>query len=144
MIERIAAAPLSMDRAHGGLRRPAGSGSRGFGRLVWGLGPVPVRVLAAHGCERYSTVLPGARGRTVVVLVHLARLLAGRVDGIILSDFEQGGIGPDLFRHACLIELKGLVSKRADSRYRGGRSPNRVKIKNPNLPAMNRALDAFS
>ena len=75
---------------------------------------------------------------------HLARLLAGRVDGIILSDFEQGEIGPDLFRHACLFELKGLVSKCADSRYRGGRSPNRVKIKNPNLPAMNRALDAFS
>ena len=32
----------------------------------------------------------------------LARLLARRVDGIFLSDFEQGEIGPDLFRHACL------------------------------------------
>jgi bifunctional non-homologous end joining protein LigD len=30
----------------------------------------------------------------------LARLLARRVDGIFLSDFEQGEIGPDLFRHA--------------------------------------------
>jgi hypothetical protein len=32
----------------------------------------------------------------------LARLLARRIDGIFLSDFEQGEIGPDLFRHACL------------------------------------------
>ena len=30
----------------------------------------------------------------------LARLLARRVNGIFLSDFEQGEIGPDLFRHA--------------------------------------------
>ena len=37
----------------------------------------------------------------------LARLLARRVDGIFLSDFEQGEIGPDLFRHACLMGLEG-------------------------------------
>src|SRR6476660_5449705 len=34
---------------------------------------------------------------------NLARLLARRIDGIFLSDFEQGEIGPDLFRHACLM-----------------------------------------
>ncbi len=34
---------------------------------------------------------------------NLQRLLARRVDGIFLSDFEQGEIGPDLFRHACLM-----------------------------------------
>jgi DNA-binding CsgD family transcriptional regulator len=44
----------------------------------------------------------------------LARLLARRVDGIFLSDFEQGEIGPELFRHACLMGLEGLVSKRAE------------------------------
>ena len=44
---------------------------------------------------------------------NLARLLARRVDGIFLSDFEQGEIGPDLFRHACLMGLEGLVSKHA-------------------------------
>ena len=37
----------------------------------------------------------------------LSRLLARRVDGICLSDFEQGEIGPDLFRHACLIGQVG-------------------------------------
>jgi len=38
---------------------------------------------------------------------NLARLLARRMDGIFLSDFEQGEIGPDLFRHACLMGLDG-------------------------------------
>ena len=46
---------------------------------------------------------------------NLARLLARRVDGIFLSDFEQGEIGPDLFRHACLMGLEGLVSKHRES-----------------------------
>ena len=53
---------------------------------------------------------------------NLARLLARRVDGIHLAPFEQGEIGPELFRHACLMGLEGLVSKHRDSVYRGGRS----------------------
>ena len=60
----------------------------------------------------------------------LARLLARRVDGIFLSDFEQGEIGPDLFRHACLMGLEGLVSKHRDRPCRAGRSPYWVKVKN--------------
>jgi bifunctional non-homologous end joining protein LigD len=51
---------------------------------------------------------------------NLARLLARRVDGIHLAPLEQGEIGPDLFRHACLMGLEGLVSKHRDSAYRGG------------------------
>ena len=39
---------------------------------------------------------------------NLSRLLARRVDGIFLSDFEQGEIGPELFRHACLMGLSLL------------------------------------
>ena len=56
--------------------------------------------------------------------------LARRVDGIFLSDFEQGEIGPDLFRHACLMGLEGLVSKHRERVYRGGRSDRWVKVKN--------------
>jgi hypothetical protein len=40
--------------------------------------------------------------------------------------------------------LEGLVSKRKDSRYRAGRSPDWIKVKNPASPAMRRAKDAFS
>ena len=54
---------------------------------------------------------------------NLSRLLARRVDGIFLSDFEQGEIGPDLFRHACLIGLEGLVSKHKDRPYRAWSLP---------------------
>jgi ATP-dependent DNA ligase len=53
---------------------------------------------------------------------NLARLLARRADGIHLAPFEQGEIGPDLFRAACDMMLEGLVSKRRDSRYRPGSS----------------------
>jgi bifunctional non-homologous end joining protein LigD len=55
---------------------------------------------------------------------NLARLLARRPEGIFVSDFEQGEIGPDLFRKACEFGLEGLVSKRRDSPYRAGRSPS--------------------
>ena len=72
---------------------------------------------------------------------NLHRLLARRVDGIHLAPFEQGEIGPDLFRHACLMGLEGLVSKHRDSLYRGGRSPRWIKVKNRNHPAFARVLD---
>ena len=54
-------------------------------------------------------------------MASLSRLLARRVDGICLSYLEQGEIGPDLFRHACLMGLEGTVSKHRESLYRGGR-----------------------
>jgi ATP-dependent DNA ligase len=73
----------------------------------------------------------------------LARLLARRVDGIFLSDFEQGEIGPDLFRHACLMGLEGLVSKHRESIYRGGRYDRWVKVKNRQHPAFSRVQDQF-
>jgi bifunctional non-homologous end joining protein LigD len=73
---------------------------------------------------------------------NLSRPFVRRVDGIFLSDFEQGEIGPDLFRHACLLGLEGLVSKHRDRPYRAGRSPHWVKMKNPKHPAMTRVQDA--
>jgi ATP-dependent DNA ligase len=43
---------------------------------------------------------------------NLERLLWGRPDGIFVSPFENGAIGPDLFRKACEFGIEGLVSKR--------------------------------
>jgi ATP-dependent DNA ligase len=40
--------------------------------------------------------------------------------------------------------LEGLVSKRADSRYRSGRSPDWIKVKNRQHPAMERVMEAMS
>jgi ATP-dependent DNA ligase len=72
---------------------------------------------------------------------NLARLLTRRVDGIHLAPFETGEIGPDLFRHACLMGLEGLVSKHRDSRYRAGRFDRWIKVKNRAHPAFSRVMD---
>ncbi len=42
---------------------------------------------------------------------HLARLLARRPEGIFVSDFQQGEIGPDLFRWACKFGSEDWVRK---------------------------------
>ena len=73
---------------------------------------------------------------------NLQRLLARRADGIHLAPFEQGEIGPDLFRAACDMMLEGLVSKRKDSRYRAGTSKAWVKVKNKAHPAMSRVKES--
>jgi bifunctional non-homologous end joining protein LigD len=36
-----------------------------------------------------------------------------------------------MFRHACGMGLEGIISKRADSRYKSGRCFSWVKVKNP-------------
>ena len=54
---------------------------------------------------------------------NLARLLARRPDGIFVASFEQGAIGPDLFRAACNMRLEGLVSKRVDRPIAAGEAP---------------------
>jgi ATP-dependent DNA ligase len=75
---------------------------------------------------------------------NLERLLRGRPDGIFINPFETGAIGPDLFWAACRMGLEGLVSKRADRPYRGGRSKDWIKIKNRQHPALDRVKQAFA
>jgi bifunctional non-homologous end joining protein LigD len=43
-----------------------------------------------------------------------------------------------MVRHGCAMGLKGIVSKRRDRPYRSGRSPDWVKVKNPDAPAAKR------
>jgi bifunctional non-homologous end joining protein LigD len=71
---------------------------------------------------------------------NLDRLLRGRPDGIFINPFESGAIGPDLFRAACDMGLEGLVSKRSDRPYRGGRSPYWIKMKNRGHQAFDRVM----
>lgn len=72
----------------------------------------------------------------------LERLLRGRPDGIFVNPFEQGAIGPELFRAACAHGLEGLVSKRSDRPYRGGRSKDWIKVKNRGHHAFDRVTRA--
>jgi bifunctional non-homologous end joining protein LigD len=73
---------------------------------------------------------------------NLERLLRGRPDGIFVNPFEIGAIGPDLFHAACGMGLEGLVSKRGDSRYRGGRSSHWIKVKNRQHQAFERVMES--
>ncbi|WP_439397312.1 RNA ligase family protein [Bradyrhizobium sp. PMVTL-01] len=74
----------------------------------------------------------------------LRRLLERRPEGIFVSPFEQGEIGPDLFRAACKMGLEGIVSKHRDRPYQAGRSKYWIKVKNRTHPAMYRVMDALA
>ena len=75
-------------------------------------------ILVAHGEDVRKLPL-------IMRKTSLSRLFARRVDGIFLSDFEQG----EIFRHACLLGQEGLMSKHKDRPYRAGPSPHWVKMK---------------
>jgi ATP-dependent DNA ligase len=49
--------------------------------------------------------------------------------------------GDVVFRHACKLGFEGIVSKRLGSRYRSGRSPDWLKFKNPEAPAVKREAE---
>jgi bifunctional non-homologous end joining protein LigD len=54
-------------------------------------------------------------------------------------EHPEGGV---VFQHACKMGLEGIVSKRRlGSRYRSGRSPDWLKFKNPEAPAVKRAAE---
>jgi bifunctional non-homologous end joining protein LigD len=72
----------------------------------------------------------------------LERLLRGQADGIFINPFEIGRIGPDLFQAACRMGLEGIISKRGDRPYQGGRSPYWIKVKNRSHQAFDRAREA--
>ena len=77
-----------------------------------------------------------ARGRAT-----LARLLRKVGGGIRLSEHIDSADGEAVFRHPCVMGLEGIVAKRRDRPYRSGRSPDWVKVKNPNAPAATRVIE---
>jgi bifunctional non-homologous end joining protein LigD len=60
-------------------------------------------------------------------------------DGIRLSEHIEATDGTTIFGHACAMGLEGIVAKRRDRHYKSGRSPDWIKIKNPEHPARARA-----
>ena len=71
----------------------------------------------------------------------LARLLRGAGHGVQLSDHMESTDGVAMFRHACAMGLEGIVAKRRDRPDRSGRSPDWIKIKNPDAPAATRLIE---
>jgi len=71
----------------------------------------------------------------------LASVLAEAGSGLRLNEHLQHDDGELVFRHACKLGLEGIVSKRLGSRYRSGRSPDWLKMKNPDAPAVKREAE---
>jgi bifunctional non-homologous end joining protein LigD len=65
----------------------------------------------------------------------LASIVAKANPGIWFNEHIEGD-GPTVFAHACKMGLEGIVSKRKDSMYRSGRSPDWLKMKNTAAPAV--------
>ena len=75
-----------------------------------------------------------SRKATLVMILAKAGL------GIRFNEHMKGD-GETVFRHACKLGLEGIVSKRTDSAYRSGRSPDWLKMKNANAPAVKREAE---
>ena len=71
----------------------------------------------------------------------LAGLLRGAGHGVQLSDHIEGNDGEAAFRQVCMMGLEGIVAKRRDRPYRSGRSPDWIKVKNPDAPAATRLIE---
>ena len=70
----------------------------------------------------------------------LRSLLVKVAPGLRWNEHIEGD-GETIFRHACQLGLEGIVSKRKDSPYRSGRSPDWLKMKNPAAPAVKREAE---
>jgi hypothetical protein len=58
-----------------------------------------------------------------------------------LNEHLEHDCGLTVFQHACKMGLEGIVSKRLGSRYRSGRTPDWLKFKNPEAPAVRREAE---
>jgi bifunctional non-homologous end joining protein LigD len=63
----------------------------------------------------------------------LQSVLSNAGPGIRYNEHIEGD-AEDIFRHACKLRLEGIVSKLRRSVYRSGRSPDWIKMKNPDGP----------
>jgi hypothetical protein len=124
--------------------------TRSCAEVIGSTGAVPGGALAADDALKAQELETRFRVRDLRALplhmrkTNLVRLLARRPEGIFVSEFERGEIGPDLFRAACRMGLEGMVSKRRDRPYRAGRSPHWIKMKNRKHPAVERVKEAFA
>ena len=71
------------------------------------------------------------RGVDAEFLAVFQTELHGRLDHGLVDGFQRGRREP----------VEGVVAKRRDRPYRSGRSPDWVKVKNPDAPAARRIME---
>ena len=105
-----------------------------------------------HGLARFDVLrrgrneadafLYGLRREPVEVRkATLASILRKNRHGIRLNEHLEHDCGLTVFQHACKLGAEGIVSTRLGSRYRSGRSPDWLKFKNPEAPAVKREAE---
>ena len=127
--------------------RPGGSGSRSAVRRIRSLRisgrpaqtadpgvPLRLRLAGADGTDLRREPLE-VRKATLASILRKSRF------GIRLNEHLEHDCGLTVFRHACRLGCEGIVSKRLESRYRSGRSPDWPKFKNPQAPAVRREAE---
>ena len=70
----------------------------------------------------------------------LRSMLKRATRGIRFSEHLDGD-GALPFQHLCFMGLEGIVAKRRDRPYRSGRSPDWIKVENPDAPAATRVIE---
>jgi bifunctional non-homologous end joining protein LigD len=68
---------------------------------------------------------------------QLATLLRNALVGLQLNEHLEHEDGAVVFRHACKMGLEGILG----SPYRSGRSPDWLKFKNADVPAVKREAE---
>jgi bifunctional non-homologous end joining protein LigD len=90
-------------------------------------------LIELNGDDLRRDPLEGRKATLEMILVKVGA-------GIQFNEHMQGD-GGAVFRHACKLGLEGIVSKRKDSAYRSGRSPDWLKMKNADAPAVKREAE---
>jgi bifunctional non-homologous end joining protein LigD len=103
-------------------------GSRHFGIYVAERVTTAFDLIELNGDDLRRDPLEGRKAT-------LEMMLAKAGPGIRFNEHMEGD-GETVFRHACKLGLEGIVSKRRDSAYRSGRSPDWLKMKNVDAPAV--------
>ncbi len=93
------------------------SGSANAGRLVYFV----FDLLHYDGVDLTGETLEVRKGK-------LRTILAGEGPPLKMGEHTRGS-GKELFREACKMGLEGIMAKRADRPYRGGRGADWVKVK---------------
>src|SRR4051812_6466551 len=91
--------------------------------------------------SRVRFKVPLTREPIEVRKATLASILRKSRHGVRLNEHLEHPDGATVFAHACKMGLEGIVSKRLGSRYRSGRSPDWLKFKNPEAPAVKREAE---
>lgn len=130
----ITAIPVNNIVLDGELVAVDAKGNAVFYELPSGLSSKPTRVKARLIYYAFDLLyLDGfdLRGAGLIERKRVLAALLAEAKGTQLIKYVDhfDGDGATVLAHACKLGLEGIVSKRADSRYRSGRRPEWVKVK---------------